>query len=407
MQFQELGVIRARQVIVTGTNDGVFTYRSVPFSLASSDCGVATKDPLLGNNCPAGFATYNNFSAVTSLLSADKSSFILYRDLGSSTQGILLMSISSITTTDPVNGGTIEPGLFGQDPFGNAILVLGSTIKLFNALIPARNSISIAAAGTPSVNPYIRVDAPEQGNSGHMQMLLQASSPDGTQKSQAVIGEVGTNGLLIPFTNSMLEVQGNTGGAGNAVLQLMGTGAGQLIIAMRNPADTNNRLRQDFGGPANRFRFSAGPGNAVQDTVLYNDSASLWGSDDIAWNNAGAAEAWRLISALTYQNGWLDGTLAPAQYRREAAPQKSVSFTGSLKVPAGVVVGQTIAVLPAGFRPAAGHTQSFICRDITAGAVAAFLQLGSGGTLSWQGATAAVTAGDIIDIGEARIYLDA
>ncbi|HET7641181.1 MAG TPA: hypothetical protein VFK47_20905, partial [Ktedonobacteraceae bacterium] len=153
----------------------------------------------------------------------------------------------------------------------------------------------------------------------------------------------------------------------------------------------------------------AGPGNAVQDTVLYNDSASLWGSDDIAWNNAGAAEAWRSMSALTYQNGWLDGTLAPAQYRREAAPQKSVSLTGSLKVPAGVVVGQTIVTLPTGFRPSAGHTQSIPVRNITKGPEVGWLQIGSGGILSWQGMAAgvAVATNDILDIADARIYLDA
>ena len=133
--------------------------------------------------------TYNAFGAAINVLSMGNGAFFQYRDLGSAVQGILILSIASVASPpgppDPF-GNHYPVGMFGEDPFGNAIQTVGSSINLFNALIAAATGgrISIAAAPNPpgNTNPYIKVDAPEQaGAAGHMQMLLQGTSPDGTQ----------------------------------------------------------------------------------------------------------------------------------------------------------------------------------------------------------------------------------
>ena len=122
---------------------------------------------------------------------------------------------------------------------------------------------------------------------------------------------------------------------------------------------------------------------------------------------ASGVDAWHLFSALTYQNNWSNGTLAPAQYRYEAWPLKSVTLTGSLTVPTGFVVGQLIVTLPAAYRPASGHTHTIWARNTSQTGMGAFLQVGSAGSLTWQGATSAGTvAGDIIFFA-GSIYLDA
>lgn len=121
---------------------------------------------------------------------------------------------------------------------------------------------------------------------------------------------------------------------------------------------------------------------------------------------ASGVDSWHTFSSLTYQSSWSDGAQAPAKYRYEAFPFKAVAIAGSLTIPAGFAVGQTIVTLPSGYRPSAGHTQVIIGRNFTAaGNPIVSFTIGSGGNFQYGGATGAVAANDSV-VFQGLIYLD-
>jgi hypothetical protein len=295
------------------TNGGIFTYNGTPalgnkpvFSITRP--GVTADrfgNPVIAN----AVTTYNAFGAVINCMSITNSGFFQYRDLGSATQGILILSIASTGGNDPVNGVHYDPGMFGQDPFGNAILTVGSTIQLFNALIVAATGgrISIAAAGVPAANPYIKVDAPEQGGiAGHLQMLLQGTSPNGANRGQLLVGQVnGVAGLLAAVTNSMMEVQSNVS-SNDPTLTLITLAAPDPILGSRVLGDANNRIRIDTSANANRVAIKVGPGVTTQDTFFNNSAAAEWTTSQLKARVGGATEVDNSLGTIGFGNLSLD-----------------------------------------------------------------------------------------------------
>lgn len=388
--------------------NGLFIYGTTsphfgtPPIFSATPPGSST-DPFGNPVVPDAVTTYNAFGAAINSLSMLKGAFFQYRDLGSSTQGILILSIASIAGTDSF-GNSYPVGQFGQDPFGQAIQVVGSSISLFDAVITAARGgrIKIVNAATNANNPWMQVDAPEQVSSGHMQILMQGTSPDGTQPSQMAMGQVsGAGGLLTTFTQSMMEIQANVS-ANDATLTLLTLAAGDPYLGFRVVGDTSNRIRIDGSAPGNRTKLRAGPGNATQDTGFYNSGVAEWASDAIKQNNGGSAETWHLFSALGYLNGWLDGTDALPSYKFAASPDNSVSFVGSLTAPVGVAAGQSIATLAAAYRP--NNLQMIAARNKT-GNIACMLSVGPAGTIAIQFPAGGIAAGNIIQF-EGRYYLD-
>jgi hypothetical protein len=294
-------------------------------------------------------ATYNAFGAAINILSMAKGAFFQYRDMGSAVQGILILSIASIAGVDPF-GNNFPVGMFGQDPFGNALQTVGSSIFLFDAVIGASTGgrISIAAGSGPS-NPYIKIDAPEQaGMPGHMQMLLQGTSPDGTSPGQALIGQVnGSGGLLTPTSNSMLEVQSNIAGASPAA-QLVSINAVDPYLGMRDGVDANNRLRFDGSAAGNRIKLKFGPGGAAtQDSQFYNAAAALFAIDQLTANIAGSAEVPHSLGTIGFGNLTLNA--ATYQLLPDGRVFISIKATAS-----GAITAATFNftnTLPAAYRP--------------------------------------------------------
>src|SRR5215472_710703 len=206
-------VVRAREVIVSGPNGGMFVYNAARTVLESSNTGAATTDPVLGISCPAGFATYNTAGRVICLLSTDNNAFFQYRDLPPA-QGSLILSVASTAGTDPVTGALYPAALLGVNPaFGDSLQVIGSLIQ-FGAVPFTRKGDVAVFIGSGSANPGLKVDAPEQTTAEHMQMLLQGDSPDGTSPSQWLLGRVSGGATLVPITNGMAEIQDSTGFGG-------------------------------------------------------------------------------------------------------------------------------------------------------------------------------------------------
>ncbi len=269
------GILRARVVIVSGPGNGLFVYRgSPPASLASSDVGMATTDPLFGRTVPAGYATYNAFGAVTSLLSADKSAFFQYNDNVSAVQGSRILSIASVAGTDPVTGTGYGIGLVGTDPvFGGQISVVGATIDFAAGASFSQTAEVKANPGAGAVSPNLSLSAPEQSVSGHLVMLMQGTSPDGTHLGQFLIARVATGFTLpVPVTSALIEFQSPTTGLADALLQLITAAAGVAgdnMLGLRVSGDTFNRLRVNADGS-----IKWGPGNAGQDVTLARTGAA-------------------------------------------------------------------------------------------------------------------------------------
>jgi hypothetical protein len=309
----------------------------------------STSDPFGNPVVQDAVSTYNTFGAVLNVLSMAKGGFFQYRDLGSAAQGGLILSILSVAGVDPVNGSVTRVGMFGQDPFGNAMNVVGASIFLFNALISQTTGGRInIASGSGAVNPFLRVDAPEQGVAGHMQMLLQGTSPDGTQPGQCLIGQVsGAGGLLTPTSQSMLEVQSNISGSSPAA-QLVSLAAVDPYLGMRLTSDANNRIRFDGSAPSNRIKLKFGPGGAsTQDSAFYNSAAGEFAIDTLKSNQGGSVETDHTLGTL----GFANLTINVATFRMLPDGRVFISFKATAT---GAVTAstQTFSVtLPAAYQP--------------------------------------------------------
>src|SRR5215469_11968237 len=277
MGWQNDDVVVAAVVVVQGPGGGEFVYDAAG-NLRSANVGQVTTDPLQGITCQQGFSTFNGHGAVINLLSTSKGAFYQYADTGTNAQGGLVLAIAVTGGTDPVNGSTYIAGGNLIDPvFGDFLEVVGARIRFFvGVTITNPGSVRIQAAPANNQNPYLGIDAPEQGTGTHVQALMQGTSPDGTSLGQMLIGLVTTSGTLTPVTNAMLEVQG-VSGATDPAIGIIVPAAGQSSLAVRATGDTSNRFRVSATGGVTGPSIAEGPGNATQDTFYGRIGAGLFG----------------------------------------------------------------------------------------------------------------------------------
>jgi hypothetical protein len=256
--------------IVSGT---ALYYSSSPPTKATLIFSISTSASAdsFGNPVPAGAASYatsGGNSLVVNLLSTANSAFFQYAAPSGGVQGALILAVSSADGNDPVDGTAYSAGQYGINPaFGTVINVAGALIQMATAVIPLQEIIEIFSAADNAHNPFLRLDAPEQGHSGHLQMLMQGSSPDGTRPGQLLLGPVATGGQLSPSSQATLELQG---GAAQPVMQAIADAATTQAYDSKVAGDTSNRLNIRADG-----LMAWGPGNAATDCQLARTAANL------------------------------------------------------------------------------------------------------------------------------------
>jgi hypothetical protein len=169
-------------------------------------------------------------------------------------QGALILAISSNSGNDPVNGTFYPAGQFGVDPvFGDSIIVTGASITL-QQLAYTEQALIAARTGSGAANPFVFLSAPEQGQSGHLVMLMQGTSPDGTQPGQLVIAiEPTGNTLPTPATTALLENQGDfaTGTLSALATASFNNSAVETVIGTFTLPKTDVRINSGY-----RMRFT-------------------------------------------------------------------------------------------------------------------------------------------------------
>lgn len=117
-------------------------------------------------------------------------------------------------------------------------------------------------------------------------------------------------------------------------------------------------------------------------------------------------DPWHTFSGRGYQNSWSDAAgRVPGKYRLETAAGNVAILVGSLLVPAGFAVGQTIVNLPAAYRPL--NPQSIVGRNTSVIGAGVLFEVSAAGNLIFRGSIATSTSvGDVLDF-SGRIYLDA
>lgn len=311
--------------------------------------------------------------------------------------GNLIGSISGSSGTDA----------FGQ-PFLNGVCsyninIVGKAIQMAQGVIAFFNSTGAgqpwtAAANLSSDGVGDLVLGPLASQSVLCQGLLSAgfgmSWSGGATGDKLALSRAGGAPLL--------EVD-NTQNASTPTVRVktLLNGVQQLAYACLATTDTNARITVGLD-PNGNGRLNAGSGAAAPDVALFRGLANLWAADDIAWNNAAAAETW---NAVTFgPAGWVNtGTGPGMQFKRVAAPDNSMAFIGRITVPAGFVAGQTVfSIGSATYHPA--NPQSVIAVNTNTGGLVRF-QYGTGGAFVYQSGGNA--AGNVIDIPESLISINA
>ncbi len=257
-------------VVGGGPGSGEFVYDAAG-NLRSSNVGQVTTDPVQGISCPQGFATFNGLGAVINLLSTSKGAFFQYRDLGTAVQGSLILSVASTASTDPVLGTAYSAGLTGTDPaFGDFLNATGAVINMGVAGALTQNGrIQVNQAPSNAQNPFIVLYAPEQGTSGHLVMVMQGASPDGTRGGQILIATQATGFTNpSPVSKAMLELQGNAVNTPTELIQA--AAAADSAFAVKTAGDAANRFQVNGSG-----QHGFGGGAAGVDSFLSWQAANI------------------------------------------------------------------------------------------------------------------------------------
>lgn len=236
-------------VVSGGPGAGEFIY-DASGNLRSANVGQVTTDPVQGITCQQGFSTFNGHGAVINLLSTSKGAFFQYQDLGSSTQGSMILVVASTAGTDPVTGFTYQAGMTGVDPaFGDSITTVGANIGLVQALFSANANIT-ANTGSGATSPFIHVAGPEQGHAGHGVIRVYGVSADGTVPGGVIVS---TTDPPVRAAAALLEIQGSEvltgiatpGGppAGNALLFADTRGFLRTLAGLAGDTDTYGAAR--------------------------------------------------------------------------------------------------------------------------------------------------------------------
>jgi hypothetical protein len=353
---------------------GLFVYSPSPATgnLVASIAAAAGTDPY-GNAYKPGFTTYASGSFIQQWVIGSTPTLIFHSS-GDSGDGVI----------QPAPAGTgYELILQSPNAAGdtNATLLLQSRLAAGLAnpavVVPAGNTFQVIA------NAIIGTGLAVTG--GETADTIAVSS-----------GQAG--GLLLAITNT-------TAAPTAPNVRITGQAAGDAALGIRVAGDTANRLLLDDNGTTGG-RVRAGSGAAAPDVALYRAAANQWAADYTAFNNAGAAETWQAVGgggaafAGTWANAAAPGV--PLQYRRNAAPYKSVQWVGRVTNTVAQAAGSAItAAVAAPYRP--GNTHDITCFNITTGAVVR-VSIGATGVLTCQ---SAIAANDVIGIPDTSLGLDA
>jgi hypothetical protein len=264
--------------------------------------------------------------------------------------------------------------------FANIIKLIGPNAKIFGpGFIFNNKGLFIYDTAAPTFNHLVISLAPFAG------------ADDG-------VGNAFLAGIELFGNTQILSLTTKDASEGAAGTLLAGTsGAGptrQLVTELISP---------DLGGQNAAFELASqsADGTLAAKAVINRPLIGVGGVWALAGQPSGpppaGAEPWNLMSG-GYANNWLDGGRVPGRYRFLSSPPGEVELEGSLTVPVGFAVGQTIFTLPAGYRPLAGFTQSIIGRNVSGVGVGAAFSVNAAGQFQFQGSIAAATAaGDILD----------
>ena len=343
------GIVRARTVIIFGTGNGagLFAYSPAPGTgnLVASITGNNVKD-LYGNQTTAPLAVYD--PSASPVLSAQLAAQGLFWQTAATEAGPY--SIIAQVSSDAIGDLTIG----------------GTTIAL--------------ATGPVFVSHLLNA----QGG-----LVVTASGSDQVALSNALAG-----GLLLQVTNT-------TAAPSAPNVRIVSAAAGDPALGLRVSGDTRSRLAADSTG---KLQWS--DGTAATDAALYRAAAAQLAADYTAYNNAGAAETWQTVggTGAAFAGTWANAAApgVPLQYRRNAAPYKSVHWVGRVTNTNAQAAGSAItAAVASAYRPA--NTHDMTCFNITTGAVVR-VSIGSTGVLTCQ---SAIAANDVVGIPDCSIGLDA
>lgn len=338
-------VITAAVVVIEGAGGGEFIY-DANGNLREAEVGATTTDPVQGLTCPTGHSFWNGFGAIITLISNANDAIFLYFDNGNAVQGVLVSALASAAGNDPVNGAAYRAGFNTIDPvFGAVMNVVGATIDLFGVSTTQQARVH-QQDGSASTSPSVQVLAPEQGQSGHVVLLMQGTSPDGTHLGQLLIAREPTGFTApTPVTSGLVEIQAPSSGLADSILQLLAASGGVAsdnMLGARITGDPNNRLRVNADGS-----LHWGPGSATQDTNLYRHAVSVLRTDDaLALTNvaapaaiAAAPQLYAASGALHVVEGsGLDGSLIASLTdtgSRTVTQAATTQLGGAFTIPAG------------------------------------------------------------------------
>lgn len=325
-------IIRARQVIISGSGDFLLMYNGTPgpTTLLASLAAQAGADSF-GTAYPAGFAMYdtagkvrlemgtganpffqlqNTFGALVGLLSNRLDALLWYADTGSATQGAIQASIA---------------GKAGTDSFGNAF---PQGVKIFNGVFEGTD-YEINSSGA-----FFYSAAPALGN-----LILSIAKAGGTDAS----GNAYLAGLA-NYTNIGGTFYAVVTNAGEVAYYTAASEAGPWtlhVVEHFNPASGFLGL-----GPAGAPLLEVGD-NVIATTVRTNGVNLQIGLGGVIVaeppGSPGTAESWH---PMTLAAGWSNvAGSPPAAYRLNAFG--NVELTGRVT---GTISGATqIGTLPTGY----------------------------------------------------------
>ena len=282
---------------------------------------------------PGGINILNSFGAVVIRLDTAKDAIFVYLDNGSAVQGNLRTAICSVGGTDPIAGVTYSAGINNIDGTGNLRSIMNDA------------SLVLEKIGGVLAPPQLNLN-----------------------------DTVNSNSLIATAGAQAFSVAGST-----------------TIIRSKRNADVGQRWEIGEDGTM-QWAFGGG---AVFDSTFFPSGIGTLASDPIQGNIGGVGETPHSMAVRGYQNGWLDGGRQPGRYRIIASPPSTVELYGSLTIPVGFAVGQVIINLPNAYHPT--NPQTIIGRNLSVAGALAALDYAANGNLTWQGATAASAAGNIID----------
>lgn len=384
------GVIRARQVIVIGTNGGVFVYSGPPAlnNLVASISAAGGTDNK-GNKYLSGIVSYV-FGPPAGALQMEGEQLTFWTAATEAGPWNPLGTIIDGKWNEPSGGSgiTLETGFAGQFSVFDTLITMQVLCEALAGLSvtggTTTDTLTSTGAAALQAGATITGDVTITGNNLAAALLVTAGSG---------VHAANINGSS---NANVVRIQNSLSGASGALLLVEPTGVGDLAFRADVIGDANARFTIDDTG---LIRW--GNGTASVDTRLFRAAAGELCADFIAANNGGTAEVW---NAPTFANSWSNAPSGTAlQYRLVASPYNSMQWVGRIVVPAGFAAGQAIiTAIPSAYRPA--HVQSVMAVDTSTGAFVR-LQMNNTGVLLYESGASA--AGDFLDITDGLVSLDA